>query len=238
MKKIIKEHPLRPIVLSFDLSKKALPFEITALEAYYRSHDLTYETLQNLQEHQDELFLLDAKFTDLQSDIYRTGLQVEEMRGTLAKKGEVSVHSSSEATAVKRLFQKLELELRLIEKKLNAVAQHFVKEMQWYTTWCDYIYDNESWLTDSSPGLLLDIYTQYNDVSVDIISLDRDQEEFHKTYGRVYDLHLTYQEYGKQVAFTFNSTRDDFEKLANQLESTAETLTTTGILDNNDRDPA
>src|SRR5690606_41876589 len=61
MKEIVKEHPLRPIILQFDFKKKALHFEVQALEAYYRMHDRTWETTQNLLRHKDALLEIDFK---------------------------------------------------------------------------------------------------------------------------------------------------------------------------------
>src|SRR5690606_19873324 len=90
MKEIVKQHPLRPIILEFDMDKPALDFETEALAAYYRQHDKTWETKQRLHEHKDVLFQLEVKITELdyallpieqQLDFLEAGFQLTDQSG-------------------------------------------------------------------------------------------------------------------------------------------------------------
>ena len=78
-----------------------------------------------------------------------------------------------------------------------------MEEIQWFNDWADYIYQNEDWFDeqdDKGDKLIHQVFKHYDEVSVDIISLDRDQQEFFGVIGHIRKLQQEYFEYGEEVS--------------------------------------
>ncbi|PRD52604.1 hypothetical protein [Sphingobacterium gobiense] len=76
-------------------------------------------------------------------------------------------------------------------------------EMQWLNDWADYIYENEDWFDDQEDEedkLIHQVFRHYNTVSIDIVSLDRDQQDFFEVISDIRKLQQAYFDYGKEVS--------------------------------------
>src|SRR3546814_384467 len=189
MKQIVKQHPLRTIILEFDVDKPALDFEIAALDAYYRQHDRTWETKQRLLQHKDALFELEVKITELeylllpteqQLDFLEAGFQLTDQKELPFIEEEFTIDVGDFNKGV--VYHNREL------VELHGLV---VAEQEWFNEWADFIYENEDWFDeqdDEGDGLIHQVFRHYEEVSVDIVSLDRDQQEFFGAVGEVTEL--------------------------------------------------
>ncbi len=207
MKEIVKEHPLRPIILQFDLTKKALDFEIKALEAYYRMHDRSWETKQNLLRHKEAFLEIDIKTTELEYRLAPIKQQLDfiEAAFKLVEVENVELPDFEEPFSIDiaDLYETVDSH----NEDLRDLHKQVVTEMQWFNDWADYIYENEDWFDeqdDEGDKLIHQVFKHYNDVSVDIISLDRDQQEFFGILSGVRKLQREYFDYGEEVFEQYN----------------------------------
>ena len=220
MKEIVKQHPLRAIILEFDVGKPTLDFETRALDAYYRQHDRTWETKLKLLQHKDALFSLEVRITELEYSL----LPIEQQLDFLEAGFQLTDQS----------------ELPFIEERFtidvgdfnNDVIQHNRElvelwkgvdaEQKWYNEWADHIYENESWFDeqdDKGSDLIHEVFRHYEEVSVDIVSLDRDQQEFFGAVGEVTELQNEYFDYGEAVLQTYTALHERSEKVYRRAET-------------------
>src|SRR5690606_25476406 len=85
---------------------------------------------------------------------------------------------------------------------LIELHKKITEEIHWFNDWADYIYDHETWLDErykDGDKLIREVFRRYDDVSVDIISLDRDQQEFFGELGNIRKLQQDYFDYGEEV---------------------------------------
>ncbi|MBD1423596.1 hypothetical protein [Sphingobacterium chuzhouense] len=212
MKEIVKEHPLRPIILRFDLKKKALDFEVKALEAYYRMHDQTWETKQDLMYHKDSFLEIDLKTIELEHrlSLIKQQLIFLEAAFKLAENVELPDMGERFSIDIADFYTAVDSH----NEDLRALHRLVVEEMQWFDDWADYIYENESWFDrqdDKGDELIHQVFRRYDDVSVDIISLDRDQQEFFGVLGDTRKLQQEYFDYGEEVSEQYSRVHHESE---------------------------
>ena len=219
MKEIVKQHPLRTIVLEFDMDKPALDFETQALEAYYRQHDRTWDTKQQLQLHKDAFYQLEVKITELdyallpieqQLDFLEAGFQLKDQKDLPFIDEEFTIDVGEFNNDVYQHNQ----ELVALWKGIDA-------EQTWYNDWADHIYENESWFDeqdDEGSDLIHKVFRHYEEVSVDIVSLDRDQQEFFETVSEVSELQDEYFDYGEAVIKAYTELHGRSEAIYRRAE--------------------
>src|SRR5690606_20512604 len=146
MKEIVKQHPLRAIILEFDVGKPTLDFETRALDAYYRQHDRTWETKLKLLQHKDALFSLEVRITELeysllpieqQLDFLEAGFQLTDQRELPVVEEQFTIDVGEFNNDV------ITHNKELVELHGLVVAEH-----QWYNAWADFIYENEDWFDE------------------------------------------------------------------------------------------
>lgn len=215
MKEIVKEHPLRPIILQFDLKKKALDFEVKALEAYYRMHDRSWETKQNLLRHKDAFMEIDMKTIELEYRLAPIKQQLDFLEAAFKLVNNVDLPDMGERFSIDIVDFYTAVDSH--NEDLRALHQQITAELQWFNDWADYIYDNEDdWFDEQdSEGdkLIHKVFKHYDDVSVDIISLDRDQQEFFGVIGDIRKLQREYFEYGEEVSEQYTRVHHESEEV-------------------------
>ncbi len=214
MKEIVKEHPLRPIILQFDLKKKALDFEVKALAAYYRMHDRSWETKQNLSQHKNTLTEIDIKTIELEYRLAPIKQQLDFMEAAFKLADNVELPEIAEPFTIDIADFYEEVESH--NKDLIALHKDITVEMQWFNDWADYIYENEDWFDeqdDEGDKLIHQVFKHYDEVSVDIISLDRDQQEFFGVLGHIRKLQQEYFDYGEEVSAQYARVHHESEAI-------------------------
>lgn len=216
MKTIIREHPLRTIVLDFDLDKTTPDFETKALTAYYDMHDKTWETKQKLQEHKDNLFVLDIQLTESeymllpieqQLDFLEVGLKLVEGVELPPFEKEFSIDVGD---FIREVIQH--------HQSMIDLHEDLVTEWKWFDSWAQFIYDHEDWCTPGQDDLIHEVFRRYEEVSVDIVTLDNDQQEFFGAHGEVRQLQNDYFDYGDQIFGMYECIKERAEKAYKRAE--------------------
>lgn len=214
MKEIVKEHPLRPIILQFDLEKKALDFEVKALEAHYRMHERTWETKQKLLLHKEALLQIDIETTQLEYDLFPLKQQLEFLEAAFMLSDDSDLPAIEEPFSID-IFDFYEA-VDSHNEELISLHKQVVTEMDWFNAWEEYIYDNEDWFDEQDAAgfeLIHQVFKHYDEVSVDIISLDRDQQEFFGVLSEIRRLQQDYFDYGEIVSAQFKRVCEEAEKI-------------------------
>jgi len=219
MKEIVKQHPLRPIILEFDMAKPALDFETEALDAYYRQHDRTWDTKLKLLQHKDALFSLEVRITELEYSLLPIEQQLDFLEAGFQLTDQKELPFIEEGFTI----DVGDFNNDIIAHNRGLVELHglVVAEQKWFNEWADFIYENEDWFDeedDIGDGLIHKVFRHYEEVSVDIVSLDRDQQEFFGAVGEVTELQTEYFSYGETVFDLYTVLHGRSEKVYRRAE--------------------
>ena len=215
MKEIVKEHPLRPIILRFDTQKTPLDLETQALNAYYRQHDLSWTAKRNLLQHQTESEEIDQTISKLSQQLLPISEQTSMMEAGFKLRDDVdALHHCQDPIDIHigDYYHAVETH----NKALQALCEKVVVETHWYNDWADFIYEHEDWFDEENEKgdeLIHALYRNYDKVSVDIISFDRDQQEFFGSVSEIRKLQNRYFEFTEFVFKRYRLLQSDSEAL-------------------------
>ncbi len=197
MKEIVKEHPLRPIILRFDPKKGKPEFETKGLEAYYAMHDSTWKMRTALIDRANALDDLMEEIAQLEYPLLPIEQELEFVEAASGLRGQ------AELPPVEGQFTINLDELRTsITEHHRAMAEFYPKlkdAWDWFDNHANFIYAHESWIEQGADDLVQELYIRYQEVSVDIVSLDRDQQEFFVAYAVVEQIQDDYFKLGDLV---------------------------------------
>ncbi len=226
MKEIAKEHPLRPIILEFEFDKPQMEFEKKGLESHYLMHDLTWDMLQQLKEHNQALEEIDMKIIELEYlllpieqdlDILEVFLKIQDP--SVLPFGDKD-HDTEIDIDLADFYKGVNYHSQLLQD-LHAET---LPENQWFQQHFDMIYEKESWIDPSLWDDIHQIYRNYLQAQVDIVTLDRDQEEFRGALSEVFDYQDAYREYGETIFNAYTQLQARSEKSYRRAEIVNEAL--------------
>lgn len=226
MKEIVREHPLRPIILNFDLDKPLLEFEEKGLASHYLMHDLTWDTLQNLKVHYVAFEQLDIEVAELEYlllpieqdlDILEVFLKIKDP--SVLPFDDKDDHASI-TIDLGDFFQGVLYHNQRLQDMHPAIDSEYV----WFKNHFDMIYEKESWVDPQLWDDVHQIYRNYLKAQVDIVTLDRDQEEFRGALSEVFDFQDRYMDYGDSVLAAYNELHKRAEESYRRAEVVNERL--------------
>ena len=219
MKETVKQHPLRTIILEFDPEKPALDFETQALNAYYRQHDRTWDTKQQLQLHKDALFQLEVKITELEYTLLPIEQQLDFLEAGFQLTDQSNLPRLEEGFTID--VGEFNNDVIWHNGELVELWKGIKTEEDWYNEWADFIYENEDWFDEQDEEgdeLIHQVFRHYEEVSVDIVSLDRDQQEFFGAVKEVTELQNEYFDYCKVVIDMYTALHERSERVYRRAE--------------------
>lgn len=207
MKEIVKEHQLRPIILRFDLGKPQLDFEAKGLAAHYLMHDLTWDMRQQLEKHYQVLEDIDVQLTELEYMLLpiEQDLDILEVFLKIKDPSVLPFDNYDEPVEINIDLGEFFKGVVYHNEMLQDIHKIVYAEFNWFEPHFDMIYEKESWIDEQLWNDVHQIYTNYLDAQVDIVTLDRDQEEFRGALAEVFDLQDNYREYGDTLFGMFNA---------------------------------
>jgi hypothetical protein len=207
MKEIVRKHPLRPIILRFDLTKRQLDFEKKGLDAHYLMHDLTWDMLQALQEQYRILEEIDYEIAELEYLLLpiEQDLDILEVFLKIKDPSVLPFDRHDEGNEVSIDIADFYQEVIYHNQRMQDLYDDVSAAYQQFNTHFDMIYEKESWIDEQLWKDIHLIYSNYPQAQVDIVSLDRDQEEFKETLSETFELQDRYNEYGQVLFASFNT---------------------------------
>ncbi|RKE56670.1 hypothetical protein [Sphingobacterium detergens] len=220
MKEVVKEHPLRPIILRFDPDKPQLEFETKGLSAHYLMHDLTWEAQQKLRKLNEQLGEIDIKIAELEYYLFpiEQDLDILEVFLKIKDPSVLPLNNFDEEIEItidiNELFSSITDHNQQLRDLHSEVSTACIAYEQHY----DMIYEKESWIDEQLWKDVHQIYVNYLNVKVDIVSLDRDQEEFREVLSDVFDYQYKYYDYFDLILSVFKTFQKRCDKSYRRAE--------------------
>lgn len=216
MKEIIKDHPLRPIILRFDTSRSTPEFEQKGLEAYYRLHDETWELKSKLLKQEAQLKDILSLVDELTLGLYAMEQDLDFLEAAL-EIGEEHVLPMVEGTFTID-YTKLREALNGHVDNMEILYPKIKAAWDWYQQHADIVYEYETTVDFGRDDLIHALYSRYEEVSVDIVSLDRDQQEFYGAYAEVDQLQSDYFDHAEQVLDMYDALHELTDGIYRRVE--------------------
>ncbi len=211
MKTIVRPHRLKDIILEFDESKEQPDFEKEALARYYEAHDVVWDLKQRLEYLAKGLLDIQEQTAESDMEGHRLNqslLFVEDSLGLSDGKNlpEITGEFTIDVTG---LFQDLEQHNRAVQD-LYALVDDITQRYNYEIDLMDPVDEyQEHWPVHGRYfGIFDEVYPRYEELSVNIVSLDDDEQNFLEVYGELFDMYRRNLDFAEEV---FESYRRLFE---------------------------
>jgi len=172
MTESITKHDLRTIILNYDDSVAAPEFERLGLQYYMEIHDRIWSLRQRVRRARAEAAILHLRQEEIEDLLLQARGKLEHLK--------IMIPENPERPRVTMQLKQLTIEL-------DAAILDFVPQLIAATT-DFYDYDNfiiaeEQWADEVAFPQFREIVENYQQCSVDLISFDRDLDDFKGAYG-------------------------------------------------------
>lgn len=220
MKEIVREHQLRPIVLRFHLDKPRSDFEKKGLDAHYLMHDLTWDMLQSLKEQYRILEEIDYEVAELEYLLLpiEQDLDILEVMLKIKAPSVLPFDEHDDGTKININIGEFFKGVIYHNQQIQDLHDEVSEAYRWFNAHFEMIYEKESWIDEQLWEDVNQIYHHYLEAQVDIVSLDRDQEEFKEALSQVIELQDRYNDYGQVLFASFNALQARSEECYRRTE--------------------
>jgi len=222
MKHVTKQHPLKPISLSFHESKQPPPFEVAALKRYKKAHDETWKRRMGYETQKGQLMLLSSEITELSYEIFDLGerLEVFEEALGIGEPTDPPAWDRDSDFDLNAFFERIVQHngaVQQLHRQIVAAATQYNKTVA-------SLYDDDYMIDPMYFDILHELYQRYEEVEVDIVSLDKDHQDFLGAYGEVDKLREEYMQKGQHVFEAYEQLIDDSENVYGRADAVQDRL--------------
>lgn len=216
MRHTTKQHPLKPINLSFQENRQPPAFEVEALRQYKKAHDETWKLKVQCQSRIGQLMLLQSEIDDLYFEKFSLEQQLEIFEEALGIGGP-AVLPAFDQEIIMDLGGFFDNTVRH-NKALQELHTQVVDASSRYNEAIANLYEDDFLIDPMYFDVLSQVYQRYEEVEVDTVSLDRDHQEFLEAYGEVHDLREEYMGVGQRVFDGYSRLHHESEDLYRRSE--------------------
>lgn len=190
MKTIVRPHPLKEIILEFDDSKAQPDFEQEALARYYEAHDEVWDLKQRITYLSDGLKDVQRKVDEYRMEalVMEQSLDLVEDALGLSDGNELPEIPDEITIDVTGLFQDFgahSMRIDALYEQVSQLTQKYNEEVDRLDP--EDIYQ-EDWPVHSRYfGVFDQVYDRYEESSVNIVSVDDDEQVFLGIYSELYE---------------------------------------------------
>lgn len=222
MKHVTKQHPLKPISLSFHEGKQPPPFEVEALKRYKKAHDETWKRKMGYEAQKGQLMLLDSEIAELSYEIFDLGerLEVFEEAVGIGEPASPSAWDRESDFDLNAYFERILQHNQAVQQlhgQIVAAATQYNKAVAG-------LYDDDYMIDPMYFDILHELYQRYEEVEVDIVSLDKDHQDFLGAYGEVDKLREEYMQLGQNVFEGYAQLIDESENVYQRADAVQDGL--------------
>lgn len=202
MKTIVRPHPLKDIILEFDESKEQPDYEKEALERYYMAHDVVWDLKQRLEYLAKGLLAIQEHTRESEMEALRLDQSLAFVEDSLdLSDGKNLPEIEEEFTIdVTGLFQDLEEHNRAVQDLyvlVDDMTQRYNYEIDLIDPADEY---QEHWPVHGRHfGIFDQVYPRYEELSVNIVSLDDDEQTFLEIYGEMFEVYQENLDFAEKV---------------------------------------
>lgn len=205
---ILTPHPLRTIILRYNKSIAAPAFETAALAHYFEIHDRVLEIRQRIQGARSEIAPFEYHMEEIQELLEQAQEKFRHLEMMLPRHPEKST-----------VRTQLKTFLTAIDKALDDFVPELVGATADYYDYDDYIFQQEEWIQKVAFPQFDQIFKNYKDCSVDMVSFDRDLEDFKMALGFVKRQETKYYETMDRLIDSYSELNTEIGDLFSQVES-------------------
>lgn len=194
---IVKNHPLRDIVLDFDDAISPPDFEQEALAHYYTAHDLTLGVRQEAADRMARLTSANELLEDLllrrltieqDLDFMEDALGIAPLTEIDFFEGELTIELDEFYSTTLRHNEDLNRLYSMVDELTNLYNDDILK------------IDEDDFLIDPMYfEVLYPLYSRYEELSVHTVSLDTDHQQFLGVYAEVESEYFAYTDFANLV---------------------------------------
>ena len=224
MKTIVREHPLKDIILEFDESKEQPDFEKEALSIYYEAHDELYALKKRLDVLASGLF----RANDSIADLYMEGLTLEQSLDIVEDAlglsdgndiPEITAEITIDVTALFKDIEQHNQSFQQLYELIEDLTQRYNFEMELMDPADEY---QEDWPIHRRYFEMFDkVFPRYEELSVNIVSVDDDQQAFLEAYQEISETYMSNLDFAEEV---FESYRMLYEFVEPMYERTSKAI--------------
>ena len=202
MKTIVRSHPLKDIILEFDESKEQPLFEKEALEIYDEAHDVVWDLKQRLDWLTQALYEANEEVSKRYEELFsfeNNLVFVEDSLGLY--KGPILPDLHANLTIdVTGLFKDIKNHSAALQELYELIDELTLR----YNQEIERIDPDDEW-QEHWPvhgryfGLFRQLYARYEELSVNIVSLDDDEQNFLEIYGNLFDHYREQLDFAEEV---------------------------------------
>lgn len=219
---IVKEHPLRDIVLDFDDAIEAPEFEQRKLALYYEAHDKSWALRQHAEQQIKSLREADGIIDEL--SIRRLGIEQE-------------LDLMEEGLGLKAYDENLKIDSEIIIDIggfFESGIRHNKDLQQLYTIIHELtltfnedvgnIHEDDYLIDPMYFSMLSELYQRYEELSVHTVSLDEDHQNFLGAYAEVDELFFYYIDLAEEIFDKYAHLVQVSERLYRRMETVQDRL--------------
>jgi hypothetical protein len=206
-KKTSTPHPLRTIMLRFDTAVTAPDFETLALKYYDEIHERTWEIRQRIKQARTPL----PSF----------GFQLEEVE-ELLHQGQGKFRHLEMMAPDNPEKDTVQVQLKAVLTSIDDILEDFVPELvdaaSAYYAYEDYIVPHEQWMNEVAFPQFDKIFANYQACSLDMVSFDRDLDDFKGALHYIKQQEGKYFEAMNELIERYSDLNEEIGNLFEQVE--------------------
>lgn len=202
MKTIVRPHPLKDIILEFDDSKEQPDYEKEALARYYEAHDVVWDLKQRLEYLAQGLVTVQQQTLESTREALRLDQSLASVEDSLGlsddkKPLEKDTEFTGEVSGVFADLEKHNLVVQALYAQIDEMTQRYNDEIDRIDPTDEHL---EHWPVHGRYfGIFDEVYPRYEELSINIVSLDDDEQEFLEIYGELYEMYRRNLDFAEEV---------------------------------------
>lgn len=196
------------MILRFDISKTAPRFETLALEYFKELHDRTLVLQKRIKQGRRKAFPFSLRIEE-----------VEELLKAAREKFrhlEMMIPENPERETVRTQLKSL---LTTIEKCLGMFVGELIDETQSFYDYDDHVVEYDRWMHETAFPQFDQIFKRYEECSVDMVSFDRDLDDFKGVLGAIKRQEAKYYDTMNDLIERYSDLNSDIGDLFKRVEA-------------------
>ncbi|TDQ82842.1 hypothetical protein [Sphingobacterium yanglingense] len=213
IKEIITEHALRRIILLVDEDKVAPEFEKNAIEVYYEMHDRVLQWEERLRIAREKIPGLGFKLE-----------RVEEVYEDARRKLEHLLVMVPENPERPRIRMQLRTFTQDLDRLLCEYVPELINQAGEFYEYEDYSLEEDIWMTEIAFKEFRTIFDDYENCAVDMVSFDRDLDDFKGVLGHIRKREGKYYDMMYEYIDTYTDLNEKIDSLYDRVDEFDDTI--------------
>lgn len=206
-------HGLRTIILRFDPAKKAPEFETLALAYFRELHDRALQNQQRVRQGRKQAFRFTLWFEDAEELFKEARDKFRHL--------EIMLPENPERDTVREQLKAL---LSDINDHLDGSIRELIDETTAFYDYDDHLLQYDQWMHEVAFPQFDQVFKRYEECSVDMVSFDRDLNDFKGVLAAITRQEAKYYESMNELIENYSDLNLEISDLFDQVEALDPTL--------------